>query len=85
MKKFLNIGNDYVAQSDWKDLALIKFCLCAMGILLGIHVKPKHKKPVAICALVVFAATYLPLMGKLAKLVLAKDEDSEYDELEDTY
>ncbi len=27
MKNLFEIGNQYVKESDWKDLALIKFCL----------------------------------------------------------
>ena len=38
MKKLLELGNDYAANSDWTDFALAKFCLCAMGILIGIGI-----------------------------------------------
>ena len=36
MKRILEIGNRYAEQSDWKDFALTKFCLCAMGIVFKI-------------------------------------------------
>lgn len=65
MKLFLELGNRYAKTSDWKDFALTKFCLCAMGVLLGLHVPQKHKKAAGLAALAVFAATYLPLMGKV--------------------
>ena len=44
MKKLLELGNDYAANSDWTDFALAKFCLCAMGILIGIGSPVKKKK-----------------------------------------
>ena len=44
MKKLLELGNDYAANSDWTDFALAKFCLCAMGILIGIGIPVKKKK-----------------------------------------
>lgn len=71
MKKFLELGNRYAAKSDWKDFALTKFCLCAMGVLIGVHVPVKQKKCAGILAGVVFLATYIPLMSKVA--VIAKE------------
>ena len=38
MKRILEIGNRYAEQSDWKDFALTKICLCAMGILIGLKI-----------------------------------------------
>lgn len=73
MKNIFDLGNQYVKESDWKDLALIKFCLCAMGVILGVNVAPKHKKTVTIFASLVFVATYIPLMGKLFRIMLRKD------------
>ena len=73
MKYFFDLGNQYVKESDWKDLTLIKFCLCAMGVILGVNVAPKHKKTVTIVAALVFVATYIPLMGKLFRIMLRKD------------
>lgn len=73
MKNIFELGNQYVKESDWKDLALIKLCLCAMGVILGVNVAPKHKKTVTIFASLVFVATYIPLMGKLFRIMLRKD------------
>ena len=36
MKRLFELGNQYVRECDWKDLALVKFCLCAVGIMIGI-------------------------------------------------
>jgi len=47
-----------------QDLALLKLCLCAMGILLGAAAPARWKKPLAFGAVGVFIATYIPLMAK---------------------
>lgn len=62
---FLELGNRYAKKSNWKDFALVKFCLFSMGILAGICVDPKHKKITAKIAGVVFFTTYIPLMVKV--------------------
>lgn len=80
MKKLFDYGNQYVRESDWKDLALIKFCLCAMGILLGVSINPKYKKAAGIAALGVFILTYIPLMAKFADIVLSDDDDDDDEE-----
>lgn len=72
MKKLFDLANEYVKQSDWKDLALIKLCLCAMGILIGCSVPHRYKKIVITGSVAVFFITYIPLMAKLCKL--AADE-----------
>ena len=74
MKRLLKIGNQYVAESDWKDLALIKFCLCARGILIGVHVGSRQKKAVTAAAGGVFAVTYAVLMAKLLRIVFRKED-----------
>ncbi len=70
MKRLLNLGNEYIKESDWKDLALIKLCLCSMGIIIGMHIAPKYKKRAAAMSMVIFAATYIPLMAKFFKIAM---------------
>lgn len=68
MNKFLELGNRYAAESDWKDFALTKFCLFAMGVLIGTCIPTQHKKKARITAGTVFAATYVPLMKKVFQI-----------------
>ena len=75
MKRLFELGNQYVRESDWKDLALVKFCLCAMGIMIGIQIPTKHKKVVVAGAIGVFVATYIPLMTKLFMIAVRRRED----------
>ena len=73
MKCLLEFGNKYARQSDWTDFALVKFCLCAMGILIGIHIPTNKKKAVVPAAGAVFVAAYVSLMARVVKLALSED------------
>ena len=70
MKKLFELGNQYAKESDWKDFALLKLCLCSMGIIIGTQVTPKYKKTVICASIGVFIATYIPLMTKVFKIML---------------
>lgn len=62
--KLLKAGDAYIQTMDWKQMALLKLCLCAMGVMLGLGVSRRARKPVLIGALLVFFATYVPLMQR---------------------
>ena len=38
MKCLFSYADKYLQKSSWKDLALIKLCLFAMGIMAGIRI-----------------------------------------------
>ena len=65
MKQFLELGNRYAARSSWKDFAITKFCLCAIGVMIGTNIPKKNKRCAIAIAGGVFAATYIPLMRKV--------------------
>ncbi len=73
MKYLLNLGNIYAENSTWKDFALLKFCLFSMGLAAGTAVKKEHRKAVLAGSAVVFAASYIPLMAKLFRIVSEKE------------
>lgn len=77
MKKLLSYGDAFIKQSNWKDLALIKFCLCAIGILWGLALPKKARKPAAMSAMFVFIATYIPLMLKFFSIVKQEQLDNQ--------
>jgi hypothetical protein len=70
MKNLFELGNQYAKESDWKDFALLKFCLCAVGIMIGTQVTPKYKKIVVCASAGVFIAAYIPLMMKVCKIMM---------------
>ena len=66
MKNLFAIANEYLRQSDWKNLALMKCCLLSLGVLIGVLVPSKAKRPGyhgnGLC---VYPDLYLPLAVKL--------------------
>lgn len=54
---------------NWKDLAMIKFCLAAIGVVIGAFLPEKRRKPAIWISGGIFAATYLPLMAKFFRIV----------------
>ena len=79
MKKLIACADAYLASRDWKMVAVLKFCLLALGLLLGLCVPSRHKKKAAIAGGAVFALTYIPLMTDFAlsaiKTPKAPDEE----------
>ena len=63
-ENLLALANAYIGSRDWKMLALVKFCLCSMGMLLGLAVPKKGRKWAALGAAVLFVTTYIPLILK---------------------
>lgn len=80
MKQLFNYADKYIKQSTWKDLALLKFCLFAMGILVGIQIPEKNKKHTGIIAAVIFTATYIPQMAKFIAVIKKQDAAEEADD-----
>ncbi len=68
MKKLFDAANRYIETSDWKTIAVLKFCLISLGVMIGMAIGKKSRRPVFFGALGVFAATYVPLMVKFFKV-----------------
>ena len=62
MKSLFSYADAYIKNCTWKDLALVKFCLCAIGVMIGLSV-PKEKRKIP------FLVTYFPLMGKFIRVI----------------
>ena len=72
MKKLFDAANRFVETSDWKTIAVLKFCLIAIGLMVGIQIKPEHKKPVLFGAAGTFVITYIPLMTRFCHIFREK-------------
>jgi len=68
MKKLLALGNNYAKDCNVVDFALVKFCLCALGVIIGVLLPVDAKKSALIIAIIVFVITYIPLMVKVVKV-----------------
>jgi hypothetical protein len=64
MEKLISYATRFIQKMDVKDMAFLKFCLLAVGVMLGVCVPKKHKKLVLTAAVAIFIATYIPIMGK---------------------
>lgn len=73
MKKLFYYADEYIAESSWRDLAMLKFCLFAMGVLAGMGIPKKNRKKAGRIAAVVFAVTYIPLMAKFFSVIMDKE------------
>ena len=57
MKTLFEAADRYIASSDWKLIAVLKFCLISLGMVIGMLIKPERKKGVMIGALCVFLSS----------------------------
>ena len=72
MKRLFASADAFLRESDWRDLALVKFCLFSIGLLAGLQVTERCKQSVRIAALAVFLLTYIPLMTKFLRILIGK-------------
>ena len=70
MDRLTDAANRYLKDCTWKDISVLKVCLIALGILLGIAVPARKKKASAWAASLVFVAAYVPLMAKFLPYLL---------------
>lgn len=70
MNRLTDAADRYLKNCSWKDISLLKVCLIALGILLGIAVPARKKKASAWAASLVFVASYVPLMAKFLPYLL---------------
>ncbi len=69
MKKLIAAGNLYLKKMDLTDIALLKFCVGALGVLIGLGSAKRHKKGMSFLAGLVFVVTWIPLMGKFLGII----------------
>ncbi len=76
--KLLERANAYCRQMDWKDMALLKVCLFALGMVAGMAI-PSGKAPGAalLGASLAFVATWVPQMAKFLREWTREEEEPE--------
>lgn len=62
--KFVQIADEFIKEMHVSDMVVLKFCLMSLGIIVGICLPKKWKRPALFTALFVFIITYLPLVTK---------------------
>ena len=73
MNKLFDAADRYIESSDWKVIAVLKFCLISLGMMIGMAIRPKVKKQVLTIALCVFIITYIPLMVKFYRVLTSEE------------
>ncbi|MGI5962102.1 MAG: permease of phosphate ABC transporter [Lawsonibacter sp.] len=75
IRTLLRRADRCAAQSTWRDLALLKFCLAALGVLIGLSIPVRQRRGATLLAGLVFLPTYLLLLLRYLPLLLQKEED----------
>ena len=73
MNNLFGYADKYLQKSDWKDIALLKFCLFSMGVIAGMQIPKRNRKQAEGIAAFVFLSTYIPLMAKFFAVVMEKE------------
>lgn len=73
MNRLLDIADQYIRESDWKTIAVLKFCLLSIGMIVGMLLPDRIVMPAMIICATVFVLTYIPLMAKLIRIALRKN------------
>lgn len=68
MKHFIEVIKQYAKNMSICDLGLLKFCMCAVGVVIGLSIPQKKRSCAAFAASAVFAITYVLLMIPFLKL-----------------
>ena len=69
MKKLFESADVFCMESNWKVLAVLKFCLISMGVLIGLALPAKLRKAAAAVAALVFIASYIPIMLRFFEIL----------------
>lgn len=72
MKRWLEAADEYLKKWGVCEVALLKLCVCAAGVLLGLAVPRRHRNKAAIAASIIFSVTYVLVMLPFLKLLEAK-------------
>ena len=64
MLHFWKSAKLFMERANHKDLTLLRCCLCALGVLIGILAPRRKKMQTGVLAGGVFAATCVPLLNK---------------------
>ncbi len=69
MNRLFTAANQFCKESDWKTIAVLKFCLLSLGIIIGVLLPQSAKSIIIGVCLIVFLVTYIPLMTKLFRIL----------------
>lgn len=74
MKKLISAGNRYLKEMDLSGITLLKICLTALGVLIGLGGSKRHRKSMSLLAGFAFVGAWIPLMMKFFRFILTTEE-----------
>ncbi|GLB32611.1 hypothetical protein LAD12857_45340 [Lacrimispora amygdalina] len=70
MKQLIDCADQYIRQCRIRDFALLKICLCAVGMIIGLSIPEKKRKWPLAAAGFVFMFSYVLLMAEFLKIYM---------------
>jgi hypothetical protein len=68
-KNIMDATDYYAKQSKWTDFALLKICLAAVGVIIGLSIPNQKRKSVFWGSAIVYTATGIPLIMKFLPIL----------------
>lgn len=75
LDKWLAAGWLAIKDMDLEDVAALKLCLMALGILIGLGIPLKKRSAAAVLSSILFVGTYIPLMVRFFGALTRTRED----------
>ena len=73
MKKLLDWANGCIRRWDWKDVALLKLCMLALGVLVGLAMPHRGRRLAKQICAEVFLMAWATLMVDCFRMTLPKN------------
>lgn len=64
MKKIFDAADQYCKEGNWKTIAMLKICVLAMGVLVGMSLSEKSKNIIRPICCVVYGGSMIPLLKR---------------------
>lgn len=75
VKTMRHVANRCSKEMHMSGIAVLKTCLTAMGVLVGLGIPSKNKKTRGFMGVLLLGGTYLPLVYTLASLLPRKSKN----------
>lgn len=74
MKTMLDAGKRFCKDIDLTEMALLKICVAAFGVLVGLGSAKRHKTGMSFLAGFALIATAIPLIAKFLSILTSSED-----------
>ena len=67
MRRLITAENLQPKKRELTAAALLRLCLGALGVLVGLAAARRHRREAGVLAGILFVVTYIPLMGRFLR------------------